>query len=226
MFRFFVNKKVNNTFILDAETLKHIKVARIEKEHFICIYEGKFYVTNLKDNVAQIVSEIAANHEFLDPVILGVSLIKIKRFEWLIQKAAELGATHLIPLVTDKTQIDLKKLHNKYQRWELISKNACQQAFRNQIMEILPIKKFSEVLKSKVTHKYIAHEKTTTIFSEKCPSTFRANSLFLVGPEGGFSESEIELAHNQNFKIIYFGPRILRSETSALYLLSRLNDHV
>ncbi|MGL5733078.1 MAG: 16S rRNA (uracil(1498)-N(3))-methyltransferase [Metamycoplasmataceae bacterium] len=196
MYRFFVENKENNHFVLSKELLNHLKVIRIRNENFICIFEGKFYICKLENDLAIIIDEIDENHEFENQVILCASLINIKRFEWLIQKAAELGATKLIPIITKNTN---KKYYDvsqsKIKRWKEISKNACEQAFRNKIMEISEPLNFENVMKIEAKHKIIAHEKVQDdkIFS------LNDDVIILVGPEGGFTENEVKTATNFGF---------------------------
>ena len=87
-------------------------------------------------------------------------------------------------------------------------------------MDVMPISEFNEVLTLNVPHKFIAHEQETSAVN----LTFLPNSLFLIGPEGGFTEQEINHAKALSFKSINLGKRILRSETAALFVLSRIND--
>ncbi|MGL5617858.1 MAG: 16S rRNA (uracil(1498)-N(3))-methyltransferase [Metamycoplasmataceae bacterium] len=219
MYRFFVESKENNHFVLPKELMNHLKVIRIRSGNIICIFEGKFYICKLENNLAIIIEEIEENHEFENQIILCASLINIKRFEWLIQKAAELGATKLIPIITKNTN---KKYYDvsqiKIKRWREISKNACEQAFRNKIMEISEPIAFEKALKIEAKHKIIAHEK---LKNEKI-SLLNDDVIILVGPEGGFTENEVEIAVNFGFNVVSLGGRILRSETSSIFLLSRI----
>ena len=220
MFRFFVNKKVNNEFQLEQKTLNHMKVARVWDEKFICVYDEKFYVCKLNSaNNAEIIEELNENHELGGQVIIAISFIEPKRFEWLIQKAAELGACKIIPMISDNVS---KKLPNdidkKLVRWNEIALNASEQSFRNKQLIVEPLMKFDDVLEIHCENKFIAHEKAD---SEEM-TTYPTQSLFLVGPEGGFSEEEIIKARSHDFQVISLGKRILRAETAPLKILSRI----
>lgn len=220
MFRFFVEEKQGDSFILSNEILKHIKVARVQNEEFICIFEGKFYITKLDGDVAKIISELDEQHDFEKQVIIAASFIDTKRFEWLIQKAAELGATKLIPVISKnvvkKLPVDINK---KLERWNQIALNASEQSFRNNKLIVEKPMHFKDVINIKVTNKYIAHEK-----ADKNPEvSFPQDSLFLVGPEGGFTNEEVMLANEKEFTTISLGKRILRAETASIFILSRIN---
>lgn len=88
-------------------------------------------------------------------------------------------------------------------------------------MEITYPKSFNEVIEMEVKNKYIAHEKAKDFLTK---SSFETNSLFLIGPEGGFSQKEIDLAQEKSFELIWLGKRILRAETAAFFVLSRINE--
>lgn len=217
MYRFFVDCKEDNHFILSRELLNHLKVIRINNEKIICIYEGKFYICKLESNIAIIIEELDENHEFENQVILCAALINVKRFEWLIQKSAELGATKFIPLITKNTNKKYSDIYKtKMQRWYEISKNACEQSFRNKIMEISEPMEFRDAIKIEAKHKIIAHEKQ----QEKKITSINDNVVIFVGPEGGFDKMEIEIAVKFGFNVVSLGSRILRSETSSIFLLS------
>ena len=220
MFRFFVNEKEGNAFVLSNETLKHIKVARVEKEAFICIYKEQFFKCKLNGNLAEIIEEIKEDHEFNGEVILAASFIDTKRFEWLIQKATELGATKLIPVVSNNVSKKLPHdIDKKLDRWNQIALNAAEQSFRNKPMVVAKPQNFNEVIKMNISNKFIAHEKENGIVKQSFPT----NSLFLVGPEGGFTETEVKEANSNGFETVTLGKRILRAETASMFMLARVN---
>ncbi|MDK2820021.1 MAG: 16S rRNA (uracil(1498)-N(3))-methyltransferase [Mycoplasmataceae bacterium] len=217
MYRFFVDNKKNDHFVLSDDLLKHIKVLRIKNENIICIFEEVFYICKLENNLAMIIEKSDDLNEYENQVILCPTLINIKRFEWLIQKSAELGATKLIPMFSKNMNIKYKDISkNKMIRWREISKNACEQSFRNKIMSIEDPIDFEQAIKIIAKYKVIAHEK----INSKKINSLSDDIIILVGPEGGFTENEINLAKNNGFDIVNLGNRILRSETSSIFLLS------
>lgn len=221
MMRFFVKEKKDNYFILSSETLKHLKVARIENKNFIAVYENHFYVCELENSQAKIIEKLELNNEFEQEVIIAACFIDLNRFEWLIQKATELGATKLIPVISEHTNIKKTEIiDKKIDRWNKIVLSASQQSFRNKLMTIEKSQKFSEVIEYNITHKFLAHEKT----NNKALKSIPVDCLILVGPEGGFSEKEVDMAKNKNFEIISLGKRILRAETASIYLLSQIKE--
>ncbi|UUD35786.1 16S rRNA (uracil(1498)-N(3))-methyltransferase [Mycoplasmopsis citelli] len=222
MNRFFVNQKINNTFILPKETLKHLQVIRGKNKQFICVYDQEFYLCILENNVAKILQKIKENHELPFEVVLAISVIKLERFEWILQKATELGVSKIIPVHSTYCDGDLikYKFNKKIQRFESIIQNAAEQSFRNKIPILEKIHTFEEALQYPIESKYLAHEKIN--LSKTLATQINNACMFFVGPEGGFSNQEIIQAQAQNVEIISLGSRIMRAETAAIYLLSQV----
>ncbi len=221
MFRFIVDKKISEThFELSKETLKHLKVVRAEKEEFICVFQNKFYICSLDGENALILKELKEQHEHNKQVILAAAIINIKRFEWLIQKATELGATKFIPVLSERVVVKTDNLNKKIARWEQIIHNATEQSFRNSKMKILKPMKLKEVLEIQVSNKFIAHEKNGNKVDQEYPT----DSIFLIGPEGGFTDEEISLSKSNGFEVISLGKRILRAETAGIFVLSKISQ--
>ena len=220
MFRFFVKEKRGNSFLLSEETLKHIRVSRTTSKEFICVFEEEFYVCMLENNVAVIKNKINEFHEHDGEVIIAAGFIDTKRFEWLIQKTTELGATKIIPVLSENVSKKLPiNIDKKLERWNQIALNASEQSFRNKQLIVEKPQTFDEILKLKIKNKFIAHEKN----NNDVKMSFPTDSLFLVGPEGGFSEIEVKKASKNNFEIVSLGKRILRAETASIFILSRIN---
>ncbi|VEU75285.1 RsmE family RNA methyltransferase [Mycoplasmopsis maculosa] len=224
MHRFFVKEKKDNYFILDESILKHIKIARLENDFFYCNYESEFYKCKLENKKALIIEKENINHEFNNEVILAAPIIKIKRYEWILQKATELGVTKIIPLNSKYVDQSLIKydIKNKDSRFKEIIKNAAEQSFRNIIPEYTDVKDFKNViLENKNKKIYVAYELKN---NEKAVNNLETNSLIIVGPEGGFTQEEIDFAIENNCEIVSLGKTILRAETACLYMLSNIKE--
>lgn len=226
MNRFFVDQKIDNKYFeLSKENLDHLKVLRIGDKPFICVYQSKFFVCKQEGTRAYILEEFEENHEHSFQVVLYMPLIKLERFEWALQKATELGVTKIVPVQTNFTDgVLVKKVKSKWdkfsQRWNQILKNAAEQSFRNIIPTLNEIEKFSKALFDKEFINIIAHEKQK-LTNESIFNSEKNVALF-VGPEGGFSESEITLALENGAECVSLGNRILRAETAAIALLAKL----
>jgi 16S rRNA (uracil1498-N3)-methyltransferase len=146
---------------------------------------------------------------------------KGERFDWLVEKSAELGVTKLTPLITERSVIKEISVQ-KYERWQRLSKAASQQCGRGTLLEIDNPAGFAEILNKIVslsdTLNIIPWEaENTKTLAEVYKSRHNILSVnIFVGPEGGFSVKEIELAEKAGIIPITLGKRILRSETAGL----------
>ncbi len=149
---------------------------------------------------------------------LGMALLKADKFEWVIQKAVELGVTRIVPLITQHVEPNLiRGASEKLERWSRISREATKQCGRGYLTPILPPQPVSELLSSGGVKFFFTERQGNgwaTVLSQlrKRPSTVVA----LVGPEGGWSEAERKLAETQGAYGVTLGPRILRAETAAI----------
>ncbi|MXR57313.1 16S rRNA (uracil(1498)-N(3))-methyltransferase [Mesomycoplasma hyopneumoniae] len=223
MYRFFVNEKQENFFILTNLTLNHIKTVRIKNENFICVYQNEFYLVRLvpNSNKAEIIEKIKGNNEPKNKVVLALAILKTKSFEFAIQKAVEIGVNEIWPFysknVSQKISGDLEK---KLKRWEQICLHSAQQSFRNLIPKInLPIN-YKDLLEQAKNFpvKLISFERAKNNIN--IPDNPQ-NTIIIIGPEGGFDDVEIQQAEKLGFQSITLGKRILRSETAAIFLLTK-----
>ena len=140
------------------------------------------------------------------------------RFEWFVEKATEIGIKEITPIITKYSE---KKKVN-YERLERISISSLKQS--NQLFKpkINSTEKFSDFIKNNSDQKIMANLKTKNILAKE---TINSNQICLViGPEGGFSDDEIQEAKNNKITEISFGENRLRSETAAIYGLSILKS--
>lgn len=156
-------------------------------------------------------------------VTLCTALIKSDRFEWMLQKAAELGCSRIVPFVSRNTiiQIDPKKMERKMERWNSILKAACKQCNRSDMVELMPVDCLENLSEYKSRKNLVAYEKSDeksfhlAHFLEHNPTSITC----IIGPEGGFDPSEIDLLNEMGFACCSLGNSILRAETAAMYVL-------
>ncbi|BAQ54264.1 16S rRNA (uracil(1498)-N(3))-methyltransferase [Mycoplasmopsis arginini] len=220
MYKFFAYQKEKEYFILDEDVLKHLKVIRIKDQDFLINYQDEFYLCNfIFPNKALIKEKISTNNELDFDVVVAIPLIKQNHFEIALQKSVELGATKIIPFIseyTDKTNI---QIDNKLLRFKKIILEAAQQSFRNKIPALEKVLKFEDLLNLDIPNKILAYENEKATKIEKV----NKNTLLIVGPEGGFSKKEIDLATQNNVKIVALTKTILRAETAIIYMLAKIN---
>jgi 16S rRNA (uracil1498-N3)-methyltransferase len=154
-------------------------------------------------------------------VTLGVSLLKNPwRFDFVVEKATELGVRAIIPMVCERTV----RTHENHDRLTKIALSALKQCGRSSVPEIHRKTTFEAVLSTSLAHdlKLIPHEKTETshfIGTILQRHGVARSILVLIGPEGGFTDKELADASAHAFLPISLGPRRLRAETAALAAL-------
>lgn len=180
----------------------------------------------LKKKVLVSVNDVTiANRESPLAIHLAQAISKGDRMEWVMQKAVELGVTSITPLFTERcvVKLDEQRLSKKIKQWQAIAIAACEQCGRNFIPSIFPAKTFNQYLESiEVSTKFVLDPYQAMPWRHYKLSAQSSPLALLIGPEGGLSEAEVQLALTQGFKPLSLGPRILRTETAAISALSLL----
>ena len=243
MHRFYVDNlsELNKSVIIDGEDVNHIKnVLRLSIGDSITVSDGssrdyECVIASISDVVtADIVDIHDCNAEL--PVKLGLfqGVPKADKFELIIQKSVELGASEIIPVMMKRTvvKLDDKKQDKKLERYRKIAEAAAKQSRRGVIPEVASYISFKNAVKSLLN----GDDKTKRLilvpyesaegmdYARKIISSavnYDEIDIF-IGPEGGFADSEIELAKECGASIISLGNRILRTETAGLAILSIL----
>ncbi len=154
---------------------------------------------------------------------LGIGISRGDRMDWVVQKATELGVSRITPLYTERTEVRLKgdREAKKLRHWQQISISACEQCGRNRLPEIDPPQLLSSWLAAaEGDRKFILHHRAEVMPDATAGKPGRV--VLLVGPEGGFSESEVLRAGDARFRGMKLGPRVLRTETAPLAAISIL----
>lgn len=152
---------------------------------------------------------------------LGVAFPKGDRQKWLIAKAVELGVSKLIPIVTQRSVVKLKESGIERARRTVIE--ASKQCGRNRLMAIEPSQSCEELIRSTPLKgiRVVAHPSEASPLSH-LDDRDGQEAIALVGPEGGFTDKEIEFAIESGWRVVSLGERILRVETAALKLAALL----
>lgn len=151
-------------------------------------------------------------------IIVATAVPKGDRFDWLIEKATELGVTRVIPLRTARSVVDPRESKLEKQRQTVIA--ACKQSGRNHLLELSPTIAWSDFAQRELGQgaSYIAHPGPTARPVSSSLWQGKASIVFAIGPEGGFTEEEVEIAVGRGAVPLSLGPRILRIETAVLAL--------
>jgi 16S rRNA (uracil1498-N3)-methyltransferase len=168
-----------------------------------------------KKRMTLLVERKTREPEIIPDVWLAFAPVKRAQTDWLVEKATELGAARLIPVVTQRTVAERVKL----ERLETIAIEAAEQCGRTrvpQIVERIPLKRSIAEL-DPARHLYFADEGG----GDPPAATFAEGpAMILIGPEGGFTEEERAFVRASGASPISLGPRILRAETAALAALA------
>ena len=153
------------------------------------------------------------------PVTLGLALIKSDRFDWTLQKATELGVSAIQPIITQFTDSPPRadRLEKKWSHWQEILVNACEQSENNWLPMLRKPRQLHEIELPEQT--IVAHPATGSV--QINPDN---EALLLIGPEGGFSDAELDILQKKQVKPMSLGPRILRTETAAIVGLTLLGQ--
>lgn len=214
-----INVKQGDVIALDSDILYHlVKVLRKDSSYTFRIADasGKVYFANLINNKECKIGECTNENNELDCDITCIlSLIKNDKFELTLQKLVELGVKRIVPYKSVRSVVKVKD-NKKLDRLNKIVKEACEQSHRNIIPEVCEFADLKDLEKYKSECNYICYE------SEKNISDIKpAKSItYIIGPEGGFEDSEYKKICDLGFESISLGKRILRAETAAIYMTS------
>jgi 16S rRNA (uracil1498-N3)-methyltransferase len=151
----------------------------------------------------------------------------------IVQKAVELGAARIVPLLSDRTivQIEASEVAKKREKWTAIALEACKQCGQNYLPEVAaPVspKTFAEQLDKADLHLIASLQPDArpikTVLAERAQTPKRVT--IFVGPEGDFTPAEIAMAKSHGCQPVTLGPIILRAETAAIYCLSVLGHEL
>jgi len=152
-------------------------------------------------------------------VHLGQGLSRGERMDWAIQKATELGASVITPIVSERCEVRLKdeRADKRLAHWRQVAISACEQCGRSTVPTIHSPVLLAAWLKARdEALKLVLHPVAEPLTSHARP----ASLAFLIGPEGGLSEVEVEQAKAAGFHAARLGPRVLRTETAPVVALA------
>ena len=161
-------------------------------------------------------------------ICLYQSVPKGDKFEYIVQKAVELGVSRIVPVYSSRCIVkpDPKSEEKKTARLSRIAHEAAKQCGRGRIPAVMPYMTFAQAVRSCGENAFICYENEKSFSLKSYLHTLsekNASALsFFVGPEGGYSEQEVALAAENGIPAVELGPRILRSETASGFVLSSL----
>ena len=230
--RFFVNQIRSGQAEVEGEDAKHLtRVLRVEP--------GERY--EISDNRHVYLAEIETAHkehvvfrtlEQLEGeapsvrITLCAALIKFDHFEWMIEKATELGVASIIPVQSTRSEYGLEKAAGKrIERWRRILVEASQQSRRAHLPEIEETRSFEKALDLPADYRYVLDENPGGLALASALPAIRScedSIAILIGPEGGWTDEERD--RFSAWQRVTMGPLILRAETAAIAAMAVLRN--
>lgn len=230
--RFFVDRVHNgHAQIAGPEALHLTRVLRVEPgQKFELSDNESVYLADVESARKDlVVFAIAGKIDATPPVVratLLASLIRFERFEWMIEKATELGVERVIPVETERATLGLEKAaHKRLDRWNRIAREASEQSRRDRLPVIEPPKSLLNALTDSSDYRYVLEEKEAPALLGRLPEARRAQDrvALLVGAEGGWTDRERSQISQADWTSVSLGPQILRAETAAIAGLAIIN---
>ncbi|MEG0277037.1 MAG: RsmE family RNA methyltransferase [Coprobacillus sp.] len=234
MQRYFINEKCINDNEIKIDDYNHKHMQRVMRykngQSVICILPSQqtfeYEIIDIENGLLKQKCEVKEDHELDVDVTLIYGLPKSDKLELVLQKATELGVKRIVPFLSKRSIIktDQKSFDKKRERYERILKEASEQSYRQVIPELTSLATITDLSLYLSNINLVAYEETSK--NGQHSALFKAlncdyhSITIVVGPEGGFEQSEIDIMKSMGIKECSLGKRILRSETAPLYMLS------
>lgn len=236
MRRIFIEEEFAPTITITGPQAHHLlyamrtspgtKYTLVDSNNHVAIYEVN---SCTKDSISlSLIEELPdSNTESPLYITLAQGLPKGDKMEMITQKAVELGVNEIIPLELTNCVVkyDAAKAAKKESKWQKIADEAAKQSGRTSKMRVLSKMSLSDLLESYLDAAILLcyEKKEPHGLVEELAKIDNDNLVVIIGPEGGFTPEEVELCQSYaNVHIVSLGPRILRTETAALALVSIL----
>ena len=212
------NRKI---LIKDKSDCNHIQnVYRLNVGHELRIIDGEYeYFTEItqiskKEVSVKILEKKEDSYSLNVNIDVAMGILKNDKMNLAIQKLTEIGVNKIIPLKTERVVV---KINEKKEKWDVVVREALKQCRGIKFTEITPVKKLAEIDYSKYDKIIFAYENSdeSKSLSEIIEKEDK-NILYIIGPEGGITQEEVDFLKNNKAIEISLGKRILRAETAAI----------
>jgi 16S rRNA (uracil1498-N3)-methyltransferase len=206
----------NDRIRIGGDEHRHLVVARAEPDELIEVFDGKGTVwtavvesAGKRETLARIRDSRQTARDGVE-LILALAMIRIAAFELALEKAVEVGVTRIVPFTADRSNV---AAGNRQERWSRIVIEATKQAKRYYVPPLDRPATFEEVLSIPASSKIL--------FAERDGGSLKSALalspvLYLVGPEGGWTDRELRAARESGFHQVTLGAAILKAETAAI----------
>ncbi len=222
------NSQISDSRItLDADEAHHLsRVLRLAVGDHVFVFDGEgsewecdIVAVSKREADLNIIRKLSDEVESPLRLTLAQALIKGDKFDWVVQKATELGVTRIVPLITDHSDVKRaeEKAEQKLERWRRISLEALKQCGRRRLVEITEPVRFAQFCERSTAANLIFSERGGKSLHEVAASLNQPSQIGVcIASEGGWSEAELQTAEVRNFIPVHLGQRILRTETAAI----------
>ena len=218
-------------FALAADAAQHVsKALRLKTGDAITVFDGRggeyeAILTRMDRERVDVKVGAFRDVEREPRVAAGLvqGLPEADKMDWIIQKAVELGAAWIQPLVCDRSVVKLsgERAGRRAAHWQRVAVAACEQCGRNRVPEVRPILAFQAwIAQPSSAARWTLSPQGQPLAELAAPD---GPLELLVGPEGGLSEREHDLAASRGFIPVRLGPRVLRAETAPLAALAAIH---
>jgi 16S rRNA (uracil1498-N3)-methyltransferase len=243
MHRFYIapeNWRPDAPLLTGSEAHHCRTVLRLEPGDKVVLFDGRGH---------EVTAEITANdpaqiqlrklHEARTPplrcrITLGQAIPKGKNMDLIVQKAVEIGAAEIAPILSDRTivRLDEESAASKQEKWQTVAIEAAKQCGQNWLPQVQTPQSLAQFFQEhrRFDLQLIGSLQTDAVHLKKILAEYSAEHgdrpasvLMLVGPEGDFTPAELSLARGQGCRPITLGPIVLRVETASIYCLSVLS---
>lgn len=231
--RFYVDFALSPDSVVELpdNVVRHLNVLRVKNTEEIVLFNGngKAYpalpeVLEKRRASVQILREEATDNESPLNITLVQAVSAAERMDFTLQKSVELGVAEIRPVISERCVVRLsgERAEKRVARWQEIVVSACEQSGRNIVPKVLPLTTYAQALQQlpQETTKLLMSLNRAQKLSDVQPQSGKV--VFMVGPEGGWTEKEEQQAFDAGFQSVTLGKRVLRTETASLAAIAAM----
>ena len=231
--RFYVDFALSPDSVVELpdNVVRHLNVLRVKNTEEIVLFNGngKSYlalpeVLEKRRASVRILREEAADNESPLNITLVQAVSAAERMDFTLQKSVELGVAEIRPVISERCIVRLsgERAEKRVARWQEIVVSACEQSGRNIVPKVLPLTTYEQALQQlpQETTKLLMSLNRAQKLSDVRPQSGKV--VFMVGPEGGWTEKEEQQAFDAGFQSVTLGKRVLRTETASLAAIAAM----
>ena len=231
--RFYVDFALSPDSVVELpdNVVRHLNVLRVKNTEEIVLFngDGKVYpalpeVLEKRRASVRILREEATDNESPLNITLIQAVSAAERMDFTLQKSVELGVAEIRPVISERCVVRLsgERAEKRVARWQEIVVSACEQSGRNIVPKVLPLTTYAQALQQlpQETAKLLMSLNRAQKLSDVRPQSGKV--VFMVGPEGGWTEKEEQQAFDAGFQSVTLGKRVLRTETASLAAIAAM----